>query len=112
MLALLALATLAVGRQSIFYQINAVLIIAGLTMLVLISMSRRSLNRDAVVIRRGLLIFAAFIFWENFRSLLGFPLPNIEPIGFVAFLRLSDMSLRARLCNGTSNSARFKRNLR
>jgi sigma-B regulation protein RsbU (phosphoserine phosphatase) len=85
-LALLALATLVVGRQTIFYQINAVLIIAGLTMLVLVSMSRRSLNRDAVVIRRGLLIFAAFIFWENFRNLLGISMPNIEPIGFVAFL--------------------------
>jgi sigma-B regulation protein RsbU (phosphoserine phosphatase) len=85
-LALLALATLAVGRQNIFYTVNAVLIIAALTTLVLISMSRRPLNRDAVVIRRGLLIFAAFIFWENFRNLLGISLPNIEPIGFVAFL--------------------------
>jgi sigma-B regulation protein RsbU (phosphoserine phosphatase) len=85
-LALLALATLAVGRQQIFYQINAVLIIAALTTLVLISMSRNSVDRDAVVIRRGLLIFAAFIFWENFRNLLGISLPNIEPIGFVVFL--------------------------
>ena len=85
-LGLLAVATLVVGRQTIFYQINAVLIIAALTTLVLISMKRRSINRDDVVIRRGLLIFAAFIFWENFRSLLGISLPDIEPIGFVAFL--------------------------
>jgi phosphoserine phosphatase RsbU/P len=85
-LGLLAVATLVVGRQTIFYQINAVLIIAGLTTLVLISMNRRSANRDDVVIRRGLSIFAAFIFWENFRSLLGISLPDIEPIGFVAFL--------------------------
>ncbi len=85
-LGLLAVATLVVGPQTIFYQINAVLIIAGLTTLVLISMKRRSVNRDDIVIRRGLLIFAAFIFWENFRSLLGISLPDIEPIGFVAFL--------------------------
>ncbi len=85
-LALLALATLAVGPQPIFSQINAVLIIASLTTLVLISMSGRSLDRDAVVIRRGLLIFAAFIFWENFRGLLGISLPDIEPIGFMVFL--------------------------
>jgi sigma-B regulation protein RsbU (phosphoserine phosphatase) len=85
-LGLLALATLALGRQQIFYQINAVLIIAALTTLVLISMSRNSVDRDAVVIRWGLLIFAAFIFWENFRNLLGIALPNIEPIGFVVFL--------------------------
>jgi phosphoserine phosphatase RsbU/P len=85
-LGLLAVATLVVGRRTIFYQINAVLIIAALSTLVLISMRRRSVDRDAVVIRRGLLIFAAFIFWENFRSLLGISLPDIEPIGFVAFL--------------------------
>jgi phosphoserine phosphatase RsbU/P len=85
-LGLLALATLAVGPQDIFYRINAVLIIAALTTLVLISMSRSPVNRDAVVIRRGLLTFAAFVFWENFRSLLGISLPNIEPMGFVAFL--------------------------
>ncbi len=85
-LGLLAVATLVVGRHNIFYQINAVLIIAALSTLVLISMGRRPLNRDALVIRRGLLIFAVFIFWENFRSLLGIPLPDVEPIGFVAFL--------------------------
>jgi len=85
-LGLLAVATLVAGRQNIFYQINAVLIIASLTTLVLISMQRRSVDRDAVIIRRGLLIFAAFILWENFRNLLGIPLPNIEPIGFMAFL--------------------------
>jgi sigma-B regulation protein RsbU (phosphoserine phosphatase) len=84
-LGLLAVATLVVGRQTIFYQINAVLIIAALST-VLISMRRSSVDRDAVVIRRGLLIFAAFIFWENFRSLLGISLPDIEPIGFMAFL--------------------------
>ena len=85
-LGLLALATLAVGRQPIFYTINAVLIIGALTTLVLISMKRSAVNRDAVVIRRGMLIFAAFIFWENFRNLLGILVPNIEPIGFMAFL--------------------------
>src|SRR5258708_25483856 len=85
-LALLAVATLAVGPQGIFYQINAVLIIAALTALVLISMKRSATNRDNVVITRGLLIFAAFIFWENFRNLLGIPLPNIEPVGFMVFL--------------------------
>jgi sigma-B regulation protein RsbU (phosphoserine phosphatase) len=85
-LGLLGLATLAVGPRTIFYEINAVLIIAALSTLVLTSMSRRSMNRDAVIIRRGLLIFAAFVFWENFRNLLGIALPNIEAIGFVAFL--------------------------
>jgi len=84
--ALLGLATLIIGTRTVLYQINAVTIIAALSTLVLISMSRRSANRDAIVIRRGLLTFAAFVFWENFRNLLGLPLPNIEAIGFVAFL--------------------------
>jgi hypothetical protein len=100
-LALLALATLAVGRQTIFYQINAVLIIAGLSMLVLISMSRRSLSRDAVFIRRGLLIFAAFIFWENFRNLLGISMPTSSRLVLWRFWDLSDTSRPARHCKGT-----------
>jgi sigma-B regulation protein RsbU (phosphoserine phosphatase) len=82
----LGLATLVLGRRNILYQINAVTIIAALSTLVLISMSRRSMNRDAIVIRRGLLIFAAFVFWENFRNLLDIHVPNTEAIGFVAFL--------------------------
>jgi phosphoserine phosphatase RsbU/P len=85
-LGVLALATMGFGPRNIFYQINAVLIIGALSTLVLISMSRSSGSRDVVVIRRGLLTFAAFAFWENFRSLLGINLPNIEPIGFMAFL--------------------------
>ena len=86
MLGLLALATLILGQRAILYQINAVLIIAAMSTLVLMSARRRSADRDVVVIRRGLLIFAAFVFWENFRNLLGIELPNIEPIGFMAFL--------------------------
>jgi phosphoserine phosphatase RsbU/P len=85
-LSLLGLATLVIGPRSIFSELNAVLIIAALSTLVLISMRKSSLDRDAIVMRRGLLIFSAFVFWENFRNLLGIPLPNIEPIGFVAFL--------------------------
>src|SRR5580658_10037238 len=97
-LGLLALATLVVGWRPIFTEINAVLIIASVTTLVLTSVRRRSLNRDAIVIRRGLLIFAAFIFWENFRTLLGISLADIEPVGFVVFLGcLGDVAARQTL---------------
>ena len=85
-LCLLAVATLAVGPRDIFYRINGVLIIVALLALVLFSITRGSVNRDIVVIRRGLLIFAGFALWENIRNLLGLRLPNIEPIGFVIFL--------------------------
>jgi phosphoserine phosphatase RsbU/P len=85
-LGLLAFAILVVGPRDIFYQINGVLIIAALIALVVFSITRGSVNRDIVVIRRGLLIFVGFAMWENIRNLLGLPLPNIEPIGFLIFL--------------------------
>ena len=50
------------------------------------SVRQKADNQDLVVLRRGGLIFVAFILWENIRSVLGLRFPNIEPIGFVAFL--------------------------
>lgn len=82
----LALATLALGEQRIFYQIANTVIIAALLIVVVRSVGQKAENQDFVVIRRGGLIFVAFILWENLRSVLGLRLPNIEPIGFVAFL--------------------------
>jgi sigma-B regulation protein RsbU (phosphoserine phosphatase) len=85
-LCLLAFATFVVGPRDIFYQINGVFVIAALIALVVFSITRGSVDRDVIVIRRGLLIFAGFALWENIRNLLGLRLPNIEPIGFLAFL--------------------------
>jgi sigma-B regulation protein RsbU (phosphoserine phosphatase) len=82
----LALVTLAVGPRDIFYQIAGALIIGALIVLVARSIRAGSGNRDFVVIRRGMLIFVAFAIWENVRGVLGIHLPNIEAIGFVAFL--------------------------
>ena len=83
----LSLATAAFGPHRIFYQAANVLIIAFLIVVVARSVSQKADNQDLVVIRRGGLIFVAFILWENMRSVLGlWFLPNIEPIGFVAFL--------------------------
>jgi sigma-B regulation protein RsbU (phosphoserine phosphatase) len=81
-----ALATLVLGPRDIFYQITGILIISALGVLVARSMRSSSVDQDFVVIRRGLLIFVAFAVWENVRGELGLRLPNIEPIGFVAFL--------------------------
>ena len=82
----LAFATLGFGRQQISYQIANVLVIAAVIIVVVRAIRSVADNQDLVVIRRGGLIFAAFIFWENTRGVLGLRLPNIEPIGFVAFL--------------------------
>ncbi len=85
-LCLLALVTFIVGPRDIFYQINGVLVIVALLALIVFSIARASVDRDVVVIRRGLLIFAGFALWENIRNLLGLRLPDIEPIGFLIFL--------------------------
>jgi sigma-B regulation protein RsbU (phosphoserine phosphatase) len=85
-LCLLAFATFTVGPRNIFYQINGVFVIAALIALVVFSITRGSVDCDVIVIRRGLLTFAGFALWENIRNLLGLPLPNIEPIGFLIFL--------------------------
>jgi phosphoserine phosphatase RsbU/P len=81
-----AVATLAVGPRTIFYQVTGAAVIAGLLVIVTRSVRSGSIDRDFIVIRRGLLVFAAFAVWENLQSSLGLGLPNIEPIGFVALL--------------------------
>lgn len=83
----LALASTVFGPHRIFYLIANVSIIAVLVIVVARSVRQKADNQDLVAIRRGSVIFVAFILWENIRSVLGlWSLPNIEPIGFVAFL--------------------------
>jgi sigma-B regulation protein RsbU (phosphoserine phosphatase) len=83
---LFSAATLAFGEHRSFYQIANVLVIAAVIVVVVRSIGQSADSQDLVVIRRGGLIFAAFIFWENIRAFLGLRLPNVEPLGFVAFL--------------------------
>lgn len=82
----LGLATLVFGPHQTFYQIANVLVIAALIVVLVRSIRQSADSQDLVVFRRGGLIFAAFILWENSRSFLGLRFPNIEPIGFMAFL--------------------------
>jgi phosphoserine phosphatase RsbU/P len=82
----LALAALVFGPHRIFYQINNILIIAALVILVSRSIRQKADDRDLVVIRRGLLIAVAFVFWQNVQSVIGLRFPNVEPLGFVFFL--------------------------
>lgn len=83
----LSVATATFGVHRIFYQAANLLIIALLILVLARSVRQKADNQDLVVIRWGGLIFVAFILWENTRSVLGlWFLPNIEAIGFVAFL--------------------------
>src|ERR1035441_10673757 len=63
----LALATAAFGPHRIFYQIANVSVIAALIIVGARSIGRSSDNPDLVVIRPGLLVFFAFVLWENIR---------------------------------------------
>jgi sigma-B regulation protein RsbU (phosphoserine phosphatase) len=82
----LALATLVFGPHQTFYQIANVLVIAAVIVVLVRSIRQSADSQDLVVIRRGGLIFVAFILWENIRSFLGLRFPNIEPLGFMAFV--------------------------
>jgi hypothetical protein len=64
----LALATLALGPRDLYYQISGVLIIVALTVLFALSIRRGPVHQYFVLMRRGLLIFAAFAVWENVRG--------------------------------------------
>jgi sigma-B regulation protein RsbU (phosphoserine phosphatase) len=85
-LSLLAIATLVFGPHHSFDLAENVLVIG--TFWVVIARPRRGSlpNQDFVVIRRGLLFYAAFIFWQNIQSVLGFHFRDVEPLGFVVFL--------------------------
>jgi sigma-B regulation protein RsbU (phosphoserine phosphatase) len=83
---LFAIATLAIGPRDIFYRITGVLLIITLIVLISRGLRRTFPDLDFLILSRGLLIFAAFAVWENIRGVLGLRLPNIEPIGFLAFL--------------------------
>jgi sigma-B regulation protein RsbU (phosphoserine phosphatase) len=77
--------TLIFGPLRIFHQVNDVVIIMGLTSLVMWSFIGRAVTRDFLVIRRGLLVFAAFALYDNISDALGFG-SKVEPLGFVFLL--------------------------
>jgi phosphoserine phosphatase RsbU/P len=85
-LASLAIATFAAGPSRIFHVINNVIIIAALAGVVARSVSTSEAGRDFVVIRRGLLFFAAFALWDNLAGALAIPSPIVEPFGFAGLL--------------------------
>src|SRR5580658_7547171 len=82
----LALVTFAFGPHHIFYRVANISMIAALVFVIPRSIIKNSDNQDLLVIRPGLLIFIAFVLWENIQSALGLNMPNIEPIGFVVLL--------------------------
>jgi phosphoserine phosphatase RsbU/P len=81
----LALGTLFFGRLPIFHTINNVAVIAALPFVLVRTYLQGKVNRDFVIMRRGLLCFVLLALWDN---TLGdfWRQRSIEPYGFAVFL--------------------------
>jgi sigma-B regulation protein RsbU (phosphoserine phosphatase) len=78
-------ATLMYGRLPAIQQINSVLIIVSVASFTAVSLNRKNQDRDYVILRRGLMVFVAFILADNIGTLLKH-FPDLEAYGFVFFL--------------------------
>ena len=82
----MACLTLAAGPRPFYDRTNSILVIGALLLLIedFLRHQRRE-DKDFLVIRRGLLIFAAFALWDNLAT-IHFPALRIEGVGFAIFL--------------------------
>ncbi|HXZ39567.1 MAG TPA: PP2C family protein-serine/threonine phosphatase [Terriglobales bacterium] len=87
----LAAANFSFGDSPYYHLINNIVVVAAFSFFLIRFMTDSSAQRsgpaaaDFAVIRWGLLIFVAFVVWENIAGLLSVP-PKVEPFGFAAFL--------------------------
>jgi phosphoserine phosphatase RsbU/P len=82
---LLAIVTLALGPRHEYELANNLLVIAALLVVIVQFLGERSEDEDLVVVRRGLLVFAAFALWDNLAQFY-FQLWRVEALGFAFFL--------------------------
>lgn len=68
------------------YDVNNYVVLCALVPLTVRSFLHKPETRDFVIIRNGLLIFIAFVFWNNIGSLRFGTHTNVEPYGFAIFL--------------------------
>jgi sigma-B regulation protein RsbU (phosphoserine phosphatase) len=81
----LALATLLFGRLSIFHTLNNIAVIAALPFVLVRTYMQGTVNRDFVIMRRGLLCFVVLALWDNTLGDLWLH-RTVEPYGFAVFL--------------------------
>ncbi len=81
----LATATLIVGRQPVLHTINNVVVIAALPFILVRTYLQGAVNRDFVVMRRGLLCFVVLALWDNTMGERWLH-RTVEPYGFAVFL--------------------------
>lgn len=88
----LAAATFVFGNYDFFDGINSIAVILASGFFLIRFMAGGSAEQnspeaaDFAVIRWGLLIFGAFVVWQNTAELLSTSFPKLEPFGFAAFL--------------------------
>jgi sigma-B regulation protein RsbU (phosphoserine phosphatase) len=83
---ILAGATCIFGPLPQFSLVNNVLIVVALLSILVRSLRRGSVDRNFVVIRRGLLCFVALAMWNNTGAYLMPVYFNVEPYGFAVLL--------------------------
>ena len=87
-----ALATFLLGDSAVYERINSLAVISASTFFLIRFIadssgeSKRPEAADFAVIRWGLLIFVAFVVWQNLMRFFPTSLPQLEPFGFAAFL--------------------------
>ncbi len=73
------------GYHQAFDRINNGLVILSVTALIIQSLMRRRTDQDSVIVRRGILVFAAFVLYDNITGASGH-FHDVEPLGFAFFL--------------------------
>lgn len=81
----LFVATFLFGYKQAFDLINSGIVILCVIALIIQSLMRKRTDRDSVIVRRGVLLFAAFALYNNIASTLRHS-QNVEPLGFAFFL--------------------------
>lgn len=88
----LALVTILFGDSAVYERTNSLAVISASTFFLIRFMadssgeSKSPEAADFAVIRWGLLIFLAFVVWQNSMGFFPISLPQLEPFGFAAFL--------------------------
>ncbi|MCU1248506.1 MAG: Serine phosphatase RsbU, regulator of sigma subunit [Edaphobacter sp.] len=77
--------TILFGPQSAFKLINNLIVILTLVALIVQSLRQKNLDRDFVIVRRGIAVFVAFALFDNITQAFGY-FPYKEPLGFAFFL--------------------------
>jgi sigma-B regulation protein RsbU (phosphoserine phosphatase) len=85
---MLAVSTFLFGDSRLYERTNSIAIISASAFFLVRFMSKRSRPgaADFLALRWGLLIFVAFVVWQNLAGLFSISLPLLEPFGFAAFL--------------------------